>query len=230
AAATIPKLLLCGVVGDAIGRANERTRGARRDWVVFSGTHSWAQGLEHLIVAWRMAAPPGWELHIAGHGQLTETLHKLAGNDPSIVFHGLLSREENALFLASGKIAVVPYDVSQTRGFSFKTIECLAAELHVITTPLTALAGLSPEIKAGLTYIEDNRPETIAAGLKKVIAERAYERIAAEATLREYGPEAVTSSLEHFLKQVLARRGDRSSLQPPGSRSLSPGERERVAH
>src|SRR4030095_3669550 len=41
AAATIPKLLLCGVVGDAIGRANERTRGARRDWVVFSGTHSW---------------------------------------------------------------------------------------------------------------------------------------------------------------------------------------------
>ena len=171
--------------------------------MVFSGTHSRFQGLEQLIKAWKIGNFQGWQLHIAGQGEITGVLHNLAQDDPSIVFHGILSREENAELLSHGKITVVAYDVSKTRGFSFKTLECLGAGMHVITTRLSALEGLEPELMSGLTYLDDNEPETIVACLKKVIAERIYERTAQQATLERYGPSAISRLLEAFLNQVV---------------------------
>jgi hypothetical protein len=91
-------------------------------------------------------------------------------------------------------------------GFSFKTIECLAAGLHVITTRLRALEGLSSEIKAGITYLDDNEPATIAAYLKKIIVNGHYKRTSVQATVDEYGPAAVSQSLCKFLQQVQASR------------------------
>lgn len=202
----VPKFLLCGVVSQAILEVGGKPGESRLNRVVFSGTHSKAQGLEQLIGGWRMAKLPGWELHIAGRGAMTDTLHGLAQNDSSIIFHGLLNREDNARMLGSGKIAIVPYDVSSTLGFSFKTIECLAAGLHVITTRLRALEGLSPQLKAGITYLDDNAPATIAACLQEVITRRQYERTAVQATANEYGPAAVSQSLGHFLQQVMKVR------------------------
>src|SRR5260221_413837 len=129
----VPKLLLPGIVSDAIPKAAQQAGNDRKNWVVFSGTHSKAQGLEQLVEAWKIGKLPDWELHIAGHGSLTATLHKSAEKTPTIVFHGVINGQQNARLLAAGKIAVVPYDVSQSNGFSFKTIESLAASLHVIT-------------------------------------------------------------------------------------------------
>lgn len=202
----VPKLLLPGIVSEVISKATERARAERENWVVFSGTHSRFQGLEQLIKAWRMANLPEWQLHIAGQGENTSALHKLAQNDPTIVFHGVLNREQNAVLLSRGKITVVAYDVSKALGFSFKTLECLGAGMHAITTRLSALDGLEPEIKIGLTYIDDNRPETIAACLKKVIAERWYERTVQQATFERYGPAAVSRSLDAFLKKVMIEK------------------------
>lgn len=199
----VPKLLLPGVVAEVTSKAAERTTTQRDNWVVFSGTHSWFQGLEQLIKAWKIGNFQGWQLHIAGQGDITSVLHNLAQNDPSIVFHGILSREQNAELLSRGKITVVAYDVSKTRGFSFKTLECLGAGMHVITTRLSALEGLDPELTIGLTYLDDNEPETIVACLKKVIAERIYERTAQQATIERYGPAAVSRLLEAFLNQVV---------------------------
>lgn len=207
----VPKLLLCGVVSNAILEVGTQPLGSRCNHVVFSGTHSKAQGLEQLIKGWRMAKLPDWELHIAGHGAMTETLHALAEKDSSIVFHGLLNRDDNARMLGAGKIAIVPYDISSTLGFSFKTVECLAAGLHVITTRLQALEGLRPELKAGITYLNDNAPGTIAACLKEVIASRQYERTAVQATVDEYGPVAVSRSLDGLLQQVTASQNGRTA-------------------
>jgi hypothetical protein len=201
----VPKLLLCGMVGEAIVREENKPGDSRENWVVFSGTHSKPQGLEQLVKAWQMAQLPDWQLHIAGHGEVTASLHKMSENSPSIVFHGLLSREENARLLGSGKIGIVPYDVSQTSGFSFKTIEYLAARLHVITTPLAALEALASELKRGITYIDDNQPQTIATSLKTVILQRRYEQTVAPETIERYGPVAVSRLLATFIEDVTSR-------------------------
>jgi glycosyltransferase involved in cell wall biosynthesis len=207
---SIPKLLLRGIVNQAIINANHQPIAPRKNWVVFSGTLEGTQGEAQMIKAWGMLGLPDWELHIAGCGPIMPTLEKLAENNRSIIFNGLLNREENARLLCAAKIGMNAQDVSITPGnvFAFKIIEYLAAGLHVITTPRGAL---EPELEAGITYIADNTPETIAACLKKMISEGSYTRTAQQAALQTYGPAAVSKALNRLIDQTRARAKQRGS-------------------
>jgi glycosyltransferase involved in cell wall biosynthesis len=203
--ASIPKILLRGVVGTDILEASKNPWAARKNRVVYCGTHYFSKGLEQLITAWKSVDLPGWELHIAGRGHLTERLQRMAVGCASIVFHGLLSREDLAGLLASTKICINPHDVSQTPGnvFAFKIIEYLAAGAHCITTPMGAL---EPDLESGITYIPDNLPQTIAAALKQVIGNARYERLAVQAVQNQFGPDAVAKALDGLLKNIVKTR------------------------
>jgi glycosyltransferase involved in cell wall biosynthesis len=206
---SIPKLLLRGVVSDEIAKAIQPPMISRENWIAFSGTFSRTKGLEQLIEAWHILAPTtDWELHIAGDGQVGDRLRRMAANSRSIVFHGLLNRNENARLLCSAKIGINPHDLSATPGncFAFKIIEYLAAGMHVISTPM---GTLEPEIESGITYMPNNKAETIAATLRKVIGNHRYERTAVQATLQTYGPEAVASSLQNILNRAMSHRRER---------------------
>jgi glycosyltransferase involved in cell wall biosynthesis len=113
-------------------------------------------------------------------------------------------------------IGINPHDVSETPGnvFAFKIIEYLAAGTHVITTPM---GPLEKELEAGITYLPDNSPETIAAGIRRVITEGEYERRASEAAQSLYGPAAVATSLNSLLDQVAAV-GNREPMRARASR------------
>ena len=202
---SIPKLLLRGVVSAEIATAPKPPPASRKNWVVFSGTLFRSKGLEQLIEAWEMVGPTGWELHVAGDGELRERLRHMTAHNRSIVLDGLLNRAENAKLLCSAKVGINPHDLSVTPGnvFAFKIVEYLAAGTHVITTPM---GPLEPELETGITYIADNKPETIASALKQVIENRSYDRTAADAALRSYGPDAVAESLEVLLRQVMNGR------------------------
>ena len=199
---SIPRLLLRGVVSEEILSLRKKETQEKRNWITYSGTLFRSKGLEPLITAWGMVGLPGWELHIAGHGELAERLRKMAGNNSSVVFHGLLDRRSYVRFLNEAKIGINPHDLSETPGnvFAFKIIEYLAAGAHVITTPM---GTLEPEFERGITYMSDNRPETIAATLQRVIGERLYERTAARAAEDAYGPAAVANSLNKLLSEVM---------------------------
>jgi len=200
---SIPKLLLRGVVSAEVASAIKPAAACRKNWVVFSGTLFRTKGLEQLIKAWDMTGHLDWELHIAGDGELTAQLRRMAVNSRGIVFHGLLNRRENALLLCSAKIAINPHDLSETPGnvFAFKIIEYLAAGAHVISTPM---GTLEPELESGITYMPDNKTETIAATLKQVIQGHNYECTATRAALESYGPQAVSRSLDNLLNKVIA--------------------------
>jgi hypothetical protein len=90
--------------------------------------------------------------------------------------------------------------------FAFKIVEYLAAEAHVITTPM---GSLEQELEAGVTYMGDNSPPTIAATLQQVIKDRSYERTAAQAAARHYGSAAVSNSLERLIQEVMSKRNSR---------------------
>jgi hypothetical protein len=199
---SIPKILLRGVVDEAILRASKRPLEKRQNWVVFSGTHTGSKGIEPLITAWKALDLPGWELHIGGVGELTEILKKMAGRHKSILFHGLLSRQEYVRLLSQVKIGINPHNLSKTPGnvFAFKIIEYLGAGAHCITTPM---GELEPGIEMGITYMPDNKVETIAETLIRVISERRWERSVAQYVWETYGSEAVTESLGVLLQKVL---------------------------
>jgi hypothetical protein len=119
----------------------------------------------------------------------------------SIIFHGLLNRAEYAHLLHLSKIGINPYDVSQTPGnvFAFKIIEFLGAGAHVITTPMGVL---EPELEAGITYMADNEPDTIAATLKRVILNCNREKSAMDYVCATYAPTVVSEALDILVRQV----------------------------
>jgi glycosyltransferase involved in cell wall biosynthesis len=203
--AETPKLVLRGVVGSDVLEAGSQTNGDKRNQVLFSGTHIESNGVTELIEAWKLAAIPGWELHITGYGHLTDKLGQMAKDVRGVVFHGLVSREELVRLMRSARICANPHAVSQTPGnvFAFKIIEYLAAGAHVLSTPM---GTLEPELEAGITYMSDNTPAIIAATLQQIIRDRTYERTAAQAALQTYGPEAVSRSFDKLLSKVMSGR------------------------
>lgn len=198
---SLPRLLLRGVVSDEIIEASRES--ARKNWVVYSGTHTSNKGLGQLITAWQALRLPHWELHIAGYGEQTAVLEKMAQHDQSIVFHGLLSRQENARLLSVARIGINPHDLSRTPGniFAFKIIEYLAAGVHVVTTPMGVLES---ELEVGITYMHDNAPETICETLRQIVQNGDYKHTAVKAAQNTYGPTAVASSLDKLLQQVVS--------------------------
>ncbi len=201
--AGIPTLLLRGVVGADLIKTSNEYCSRKKEVVLFSGTHIGSNGVAQLIDGWRDVTIPGWELHITGYGGLTDTLKQMAEGVPGIVFHGLVSRADLVQLMCSAKVCINPHQVSQTPGnvFAFKIIEYLAAGAHVITTPMGAL---EPELEAGISYMPDNSPKTIAATIQRVINERANERTASAAAQQMYGPVTVSKSLDTLLNEVRA--------------------------
>jgi glycosyltransferase involved in cell wall biosynthesis len=210
--AETPKLMLRGVVGSDVLEAGSRTNGYKRNQVLFSGTHIESNGVAELIEAWKLAAIPGWELHITGYGHLTDQLREKAKEVQEVVFHGLVSREELVRSMCSAKICANPHAVSRVPGnvFAFKIIEYLAAGAHVISTPM---GTLEPELERGMTYMRDNKPETIATTLKHVIESRSYERTAAQKARDAYGPETVSKALDQLIQQVMNGRNRKLEIE-----------------
>jgi glycosyltransferase involved in cell wall biosynthesis len=203
--AGIPTLLLRGVAGDDIVTASRQSRDGKKNIVLFSGTHIESNGVAPLIQAWPQVGMPGWELHITGYGQLTDSLRAMASGMEGVFFHGLVSREQLVSLMSAARVCVNPHQVSQTPGnvFAFKIIEYLAAGAHVVTTPMGAL---EKPLEAGITYMPANSPETIAATLRTVIREERYQHTASKAAHETYGPTAVSNALNTLLGQVGARR------------------------
>jgi glycosyltransferase involved in cell wall biosynthesis len=206
----VPRLLLRGVVGDDIVRASGKEDAPRRNWVLFAGTHVASNGILQLVEAWPLASLSGWELHITGKGELTDQVRKAAEGKAGIVFHGMVERSELVRLMTSSRIGINPHLVSQTPGnvFAFKIIEYLGAGNHVITTRMGAV---EPEVEKGITYMPDNRPETIAATLRRVVQECAYERTARQAVVEVFGPQAVSQSLDQLVKAASSFEAHRAS-------------------
>jgi glycosyltransferase involved in cell wall biosynthesis len=206
--AAIPKLLFRGAVSQDVLDTGTRAGCAKKNWVLYSGTHVEWNGVAELIDAWASAPISGWELHITGYGQQTQGLKESAKNVREIVFHGLLPRDELVRLLCSAKICVNAQRVSQTQGnfFPFKIIEYLAAGAHVISTPM---GRLEPEIEQGITYMPDNNPATIASTLRGVVQTGRWESDAAGYVCDTYGPKAIADSLDQLLVQVTSSRFSR---------------------
>ena len=202
----IPKLLLRGAVGDDLISAGRRSRESKKNWVLFAGTHDATNGVAELIEAWRVTRIPDWELHITGHGEMTEELRKRAKDLEGIQFHGLVNRETLVNLLSSARICINPHAVSRTPGnlFAFKIIEYLAAGANVVSTPM---GKLEEELEAGITYMSENTPETIAQTLQQVIGQRTFERTAMDAAQEMYGPATVAKSLNTLVGRVMSAQG-----------------------
>jgi glycosyltransferase involved in cell wall biosynthesis len=168
--------------------------------VLFSGTHYRTKGIAPLIKAWSAAGLPGWELHITGEGEETTALKKLANGNPQILFHGTVALAELGQLMSQAKICINPHELSSRPGnvFAFKIIEYLAAGAHVISTPMGTVES---EIAAGITFMPDNTPETIARTLRQVVETGAWRQTAKQAVQERYRSDALRGALDRLMRE-----------------------------
>jgi len=218
---SIPTMLLRGAVNADVIDACQRNREAKRNWILFSGTHIESNGVGPLLDAWRSAPVADWELHITGYGQLTEALREKSKGIPNVVFHGLVTRATLVELMSQAQVCINPHAPSLTPGnvFAFKIIEYLAAGAHCVTT---RMGTLEPDIETGISYMPDNSPATIARTLQNVIENRHYERRAVKATQDTYSAKAVSASLASLLREVVTR--NKKDFRHERIQALSRGE------
>jgi glycosyltransferase involved in cell wall biosynthesis len=214
----VPQLMVRGVVAEELVRASGKPEAEKKNWVLFSGTHYRTKGIMPLIKAWPQARLAGWELHITGEGEDTAALKKLAEGNTNIIFHGTVSTPELAELMSLAKICINPHDLSNRPGnvFAFKIVEYLAAGAHVVSTPM---GEVEPEIAAGITFMPDNTPETIARTLQEVVQTAAWRRTAGRAVQDIYRPDVLRAALDRVLRSAAGKAGGtgRAATSPPPS-------------
>jgi len=202
--ANVPQLLVRGVVGEEIMRACGKTAAEKKNWVLFSGTLYRTKGVAPLIKAWPQAQLAGWELHLAGDGEDMASLKQLAAGHSDIIFHGLVRPPGLAELTSLARICINPHDLSRQPGnvFAFKIIEYLAAGAHVISTPMGAV---EKELAAGITFMPDNTPETIARTLRQVVQSGAWRQTTWRAVHDLYRPDVMQNALDHLVRASAGR-------------------------
>lgn len=114
-----------------------------RDRIAFFGgrLHP-TKGIQPLLEAWRsMPAGHGCTLRIAGEGELKQLVNKLAADDDSVHYLGLLSQDAMERELRSAAVSVVPSLFPETMGLS--AVESLSVGTPLISSGRGALADLS---------------------------------------------------------------------------------------
>jgi len=135
--------------------------------LLFIGRLDPKKGIEALLKACSLAAPPPWRLAIAGWGapeyvsQLKEQIHALGLSGRVEMLGAVLSNEKKGLFERSD-VALVP---SYTENFAIVVAEALAHGVPVIASKGTPWSRLE-EMRCGLWV--NNDPESLADAIRSI--------------------------------------------------------------
>lgn len=151
------------------------------------------QGEPTVAYAGRLVAPKGirelWQavqmynsqaekpLHllVAGEGELEGELQQ--ANSPFLHFLGNLSFEEVIALFSEVEVVCMPSGMLE--GMPSTILEAGGCGAFVLATGQGGTAELIPGPEYGL-LVEDNRPDTLAAALKRALAEEAYRKHSAQ--------------------------------------------------
>lgn len=164
-----------GVALPALAAPPDAARAART--LLFLGRLVAVKGLDLLLDAWRIAAPAGWQLVIAGPDEdgTRATLERaLAERPPArpVHFAGALDDDAKWAALAAADALVLP---SRTESFGVVVAEALAAARPVIATTATPWPTLATR---GAGWLADTTPEALAHAITRCAAATDAERAA----------------------------------------------------
>ena len=109
---------------------------------LYAGSIQKIYGIERLVEGFRLAKLPGTQLHIYGAGDYQRQLEKIAGEDPNVVYGGLLlpsqvvEKEQEATLLVNPRPSEEEY---VKYSFPSKTMEYMSTGTPVLTTRLPCL-------------------------------------------------------------------------------------------
>lgn len=153
---------------------------------LYAGSIHEIYGIKRLVEGFRMAAIPGLELHIYGSGDYLPELERIAAEDSSVFYGGMLlpsqvvEKEMQATLLVNPR----PTDEEYVKySFPSKTMEYMSTGTPVLTT---VLPGLPEEYYPYVSFIREETPEGIAKALAAVFAHTDEELFAMGAAARSF--------------------------------------------
>ncbi len=140
--------------------------------VLYVGSDSAWQGLRNLLEAMQILARTAPEIRLTVVGVTPETLGPAAGAD-NVDCLGYVPHAQVAEFYLDHDLFVLPRPrVPLTEMVvPIKIVEALAAGLPLLATDLAAVRWVTGD--AGALFVDDNRPATLAVGMRAALADPA---------------------------------------------------------
>ncbi len=141
----------------------------KKNAIMYAGSIPFGFGLENLVEAFKSIDVPAMELWIFGEGPMHDYFVSASKQDSRIKFYGFMQREKLFKYEKEAKLLIntrSPEDEYTRYSFPSKTYEYLASRTPFLTTWLD---GFPDEYREYLFVMRDNKPETIAAKIKKVL-------------------------------------------------------------
>jgi len=155
-------------------------------------------------------ARPDWHLMMVG--PVTKIDPEQLPGHPNIHYFGQRRYEELPGFLAGWDVCLLPFARNEATRFisPTKTLEYMAAEKPIVSTPITDVA----EPYGHIVYLGDSAADIIAA-CERALGERASERVRRLKGMRDVllqtSWDATAQAMENEIAKVLKGRGDRPS-------------------
>jgi glycosyltransferase involved in cell wall biosynthesis len=181
----IPYGTTLGIAGDE--RAYHRSQDKFR--ILFVGRHIERKGIEYLIRAVALLDADFFQARIAGHGDLTEKLKKLAATEArdGVVFLGKLSNGDLEKEYESAGCFVLPAIVDSrgdTEGLGVVLIEAAEYRVPIVASNVGGIVDVVIDGKTGLLVSEKSPRELADAVLRLYNDEGLCQRLATDCKTR----------------------------------------------
>lgn len=164
-----PGVVIEGMV-DASVQCVSADTAPREKVCLYSGSIHKIYGIKRLVDSFLLMNRPGWVLEIYGDGDYREELVEIASRHASVVYGGLLSREQ--IVERQKRVSLLinprPSGYEYTRySFPSKTMEYMLSGTPVLTT---RLPGIPAEYDSYLYYFEGESVEAMAGKLSEILS------------------------------------------------------------
>ncbi len=192
---------------EALTRARElREIFGGRTLLFALGRHVPYKGMEYLVKASKFL-PNGYAVCIGGEGPLTESLKRLAEDDPKITFLGSVDEEERKAYLSACDIFCFP-SVTKNEAFGVALAEAMMFGKPCVTFTIGG-SGVNYVSVKGVTgeEAENGNAEAFAEAIEKIASDgelsTRYALAAKERAERLFSEEAYKENI-HALTEALA--------------------------
>lgn len=161
----VPSIVVEGVYFDNLDEETDEDRLEKT--VLYAGSLSANFGIQNIIKAIQIIKDPNVKLYIFGTGELENDIKKISKNDNRIKYYGFIDRNQLFEYEKKASLLINARDINEPftkYSFPSKMFEYMVSGTAVMTTHLE---GIPSDYDEYLVYIEDNSPETIAAGITK---------------------------------------------------------------
>lgn len=164
-----PYIIIEGLCDERMQHAEKKPSDDPVKKCMYAGLLDARYGVKMLVDGFVMADLPGTQLHIYGNGPYEEELRQVAGQNPGVIYHGVVMNDQVVQAELEADLLINPrptHEEFTKYSFPSKNMEYMASGTAVLTTRLPGM----PEEYCQYVYIAgEETAEGLAADLRGIL-------------------------------------------------------------